>query len=225
MIKPKQAQTAPFQGVIFDLDGPFLPTLACIGTAFNQALTEIGYPTHPIQDYTDFIGDGVFKCAERALPKTARQPEIVDALVTRERRLYDTVWRREIAIYDGIPELLAALRAQSVPTAVLTNKDQDAANECLIECFPQHTFDCVLGYTGAYPHKPDPACGAAVIKALGLRPDQLMMVGDTPVDLATARACSLFAVGVSWGFRTRETLIAAGLDVLIEHPLELLHYA
>ena len=112
-----------------------------------------------------------------------------------------------------------------MPTAVLTNKDQDAANGCLIECFPQHTFDCVLGYTGAYPHKPDPACGAAVIKALGLRPDQLMMVGDTPVDLATARACSLFAVGVSWGFRTRETLIAAGLDVPIEHPLELLRYA
>jgi phosphoglycolate phosphatase len=224
MIKSKQGQTGPFQGVIFDLDGTLLDTLACIGAAFNQALTEIGYPTHPIQDYKNFIGDGVFKCAERALPKIARQPEIIDALVTLERRLYETVWRREIAIYDGIPELLEALRAQSVPTAVLTNKDQDAAIDCLIECFPQHTFDCVLGYTGTYPHKPDPACGAAVIKTLGLRPDQLMMVGDTPVDLATARACSLFAVGVSWGFRNRETLIADGLDVLIEHPLELLHY-
>ena len=224
MIKPKQDQTGPFQGVIFDLDGTLLDTLSCIGTAFNQALTETGYPTHAIQDYKDFIGDGVFKCAERALPKAAREAEIISALVTLERRLYETVWRREIAIYDGIPELLAALRARSIPTAVLTNKDQDAANACLIECFPQHSFDCVLGYTGAYPHKPDPACGAAVIKALGLRPDELMMVGDTPVDLATARACSLFAVGVSWGFRSRETLTAAGADVLIEHPLELLHY-
>ena len=224
MIKPNQDQTKPFQGVIFDLDGTLLDTLACIGTAFNQALEETGYPTHPIQDYKDFIGDGVFKCAERALPRAARQPELIDALVMLERRRYETVWRQEIAIYDGIPELLAALQAQSVPTAVLTNKDQDAANDCLIECFPQHTFDCVVGYTGAYPHKPDPACGAAVIKTLGLRPSQLMMVGDTPVDLATARACSLFAVGVSWGFRTRETLIAAGLDVLIEHPSDLLPY-
>jgi len=73
MIKPKQDQTGPFQGVIFDLDGTLLDTLACIGTAFNQALTETGYPTHAIQDYKDFIGDGVFKCAERALPKAARE--------------------------------------------------------------------------------------------------------------------------------------------------------
>lgn len=224
MIESEQDQTARFQGVIFDLDGTLLDTLACIGTAFNQALKETGYPTHPIQDFKDFIGDGVFKCAERALPVNARQPTTIDALVALERRLYEMFWRREIAIYDGIPELLAALRARSIPTAVLTNKDQDAANACLIECFPQHSFDCVLGYTGAYPHKPDPACGAAVIKTLGLRPDELMMVGDTPVDLATARACSLFAVGVSWGFRSRETLTAAGADVLIEHPLELLHY-
>ena len=224
MIESEQDQTARFQGVIFDLDGTLLDTLACIGTAFNQALKESGYPTHPIQDFKDFIGDGVFKCAERALPANARRPTTIDALVALERRLYEMFWRREIAIYDGIPELLAALRAQNVPTAVLTNKDQDAANDCLIECFPQHSFDCVLGYTGAYPHKPDPACGAAVIKALDLRPDQLMMVGDTPVDLATARACGLFAVGVSWGFRTRETLIAAGLDVLIEHPSEILQY-
>lgn len=224
MIESEQDQTARFQGVIFDLDGTLLDTLACIGTAFNQALKESGYPTHPIQDFKDFIGDGVFKCAERALPVNARQPTTIDALVALERRLYEMFWRREIAIYDGIPELLAALRAQNVPTAVLTNKDQDAANDCLIECFPQHSFDCVLGYTGTYPHKPDPACGAAVIKALDLRPDQLMMVGDTPVDLATARACGLFAVGVSWGFRTRETLIAAGLDVLIEHPSEILQY-
>ncbi len=224
MNNPNPDQAAAFQGVIFDLDGTLLDTLACIATAFNQALTDAGYPTHPIQDYQDFIGDGVFKCAERALPKAARQPETIDALVTLERQLYETIWRREIAIYDGIPELLSTLRAQSVPTAVLTNKDQDAAKDCLIECFPHHAFDCVLGYTGEFPHKPAPGGAEAVIKALGLRPDQLMMVGDTPVDLATARACSLFAVGVSWGFRSRETLIAAGLDVLIEHPSELLHY-
>ena len=224
MIKPIRPQNMPFQGIIFDLDGTLLDTLACIGTAFNTALAEMGYPSHPIQDYQGFIGDGVFKCAERALPKTARQADVIDALVALERRIYEHTWRREIAIYDGIPELLTGLRTQGIPTAVLTNKDQNAADDCLHECFPQHAFDCVIGYSGAYPHKPDPACGEAVIKALGLRPDQLMMVGDTPVDLATARACSLFAVGVSWGFRRRETLISAGLDVLIEHPLELLQY-
>ena len=224
MIKPKDALSPAFKGIIFDLDGTLLNTLACIGVAFNTALAESGYPIHPIEDYQDFIGDGVFNCAERALPKTARQPGLIDALVALERAIYETTWRREIAIYDGIPELLEALRARGIPTAVLTNKDQNAAEDCLLACFPQHRFDCIIGYTGAFPHKPDPACGEALIATLGLRPSQLMMVGDTPVDLATARACSLFAVGVSWGFRSRETLLSAGLDVLIEHPSELLNY-
>ena len=152
---------------------------------------------HAIQDYKDFIGDGVFKCAERALPKAAREPEIISALVTLERRLYDTVWRREIAIYDGIPELLAALRARSIPTAVLTNKDQDAANACLIECFPQHSFDCVLGYTGAYPHKPDPACGAAVIKTLGLLVVAAAVM--TAITAAVKMASALSADGIPIG--------------------------
>ena len=213
---------SPFKGVIFDLDGTLLNTLRCIGSAFNQALKTFNYPEHPFEDYAAFIGDGVFKCAERALPSDARSQPVIDALVACEREIYDATWQDNIEIYDGIPALLRTFREGNVPTAVLTNKDQLAADICLETCFPEHRFEAVIGYTGAYPHKPHPACGNVLLDQLQLAPRDVMMLGDTSVDIHTARACKLFAVGVSWGFRTRHSLEQTGCDLLIDHPSQLL---
>lgn len=213
---------SPFKGVIFDLDGTLLNTLGCIGSAFNQALKIFGYPEHPIENYAAFIGDGVFKCAERALPNEVRTQPVIDALVAYEREIYDATWQDNIEIYDGVPALLRALREDNVPTAVLTNKDQLAADICLESCFPEHRFEAVIGYTGVYPHKPHPDCGNALLDRLQLAPSKVMMLGDTSVDIQTARACKLFAVGVSWGFRTRHSLEQTGCDLLIDHPSQLL---
>lgn len=213
---------SPFKGVIFDLDGTLLNTLGCIGSAFNQALKIFSYPEHPIENYAAFIGDGVFKCAERALPNEVRTQPVIDALVACEREIYDATWHDNIEIYDGVPALLRALREDNVPTAVLTNKDQLAADICLESCFPEHRFEAVIGYTGVYPHKPHPDCGNALLDRLQLAPSKVMMLGDTSVDIQTARACKLFAVGVSWGFRTRHSLEQTGCDLLIDHPSQLL---
>ncbi len=224
MIRPNTNSgiISPFKGVIFDLDGTLLNTLRCIGSAFNQALGALDYPQHPIKDYAAFIGDGVFKCAERALPNDARTQPIIKALVEHEREIYDATWADNIEIYDGITALLKTLKESSIPTAVLTNKDQAAADICLDGCFPDHDFMAVIGYTGAYPHKPHPECGNALLNMLSLAPSEVLMLGDTSVDIETARACKLFAVGVSWGFRTRHSLMQAGCDLLIDHPSELL---
>lgn len=213
---------SPFKGVIFDLDGTLLNTLGCIGSAFNQALKIFNYPEHPIENYAAFIGDGVFKCAERALPNEVRTQPVIDALVACEREIYDATWQDNIEIYDGVPALLRALREDNAPTAVLTNKDQLAADICLESCFPEHRFEAVIGYTGVYPHKPHPDCGNALLDRLQLAPSKVMMLGDTSVDIQTARACKLFAVGVSWGFRTRHSLEQTGCDLLIDHPSQLL---
>jgi len=217
--RPRQV---PCKGLIFDLDGTLLDTLRCIGTAINTALKRLGYPTHPISEFRNFIGDGVFKCAERALPEDARRAPIIEELVAQERQIYDETWADEIAVYPGIASVLAELTHRDIPTAVLTNKDQEAAESCLQHCFPEHAFQGIIGFNGRFPHKPDPSGGQLLIESLGLPPHQLAMIGDTPVDIETARACSLIAVGVSWGFRDRDVLLAAECDHLIDDPKALL---
>jgi phosphoglycolate phosphatase len=211
-----------YKGIVFDLDGTLLNTLHCIATAFNSALEQLDFPTHQSTDFRAFIGDGVFKCAERALPMEARNEATITELVALEREIYEATWMQEISVYDGIGALLDQLRASNIATAVLTNKDQGAAESCLTHCFPDHRFEQILGFSGRYPHKPNPVGGQALIRDIGLPSHSLAMIGDTEVDIQTALACGMLAVGVSWGFRDRADLEAAGCDLLIDHPSEIL---
>lgn len=216
--------STPIEGVIFDLDGTLLNTLSAIGTAFNMALKEQGWDTHSIPAYEQFIGGGVRVAATRALPESARTDAHIDALVSRQREIHHDIWRDHISVYAGIESLLAELVDRQIPTAVLTNKDEPAAIECLNHCFPHHPFAAIHGRRDHVPLKPNPTSAHAVLAAMRCEPERVAMLGDTEVDLETAKAAGMQRVAVSWGFRSERVLLDTGCDILIHDPLSMIDY-
>ena len=122
---------SPINGIIFDLDGTLINTLSAIGKAFNLALAEQGWDQHPLDRFATFIGSGARVAASRALPEVARVDDAIDRLVARQREIHETIWKDEVTVYKGIPELLDYLAKKDIPSAVLTNKDEPAAVACL----------------------------------------------------------------------------------------------
>jgi len=214
----------PIKGVIFDLDGTLLNTLSAIGTAFNEALSEQGWETHSISAYEKFIGGGVRVAATRALPEAGRSDRVIDALVARQREIHHEIWRNHVSIYEGIEPLLAYLQAHAIPTAVLTNKDEPAAIDCLDHCFPHHSFAAIHGRRDNVPLKPDPTSAHTVLRAMQCRPETVAMLGDTEVDLETAKAAGMQRVAVTWGFRSERVLLDTGCDILLHDPLTLIGF-
>jgi len=210
------------KAILFDLDGTLLNTLSSISGAFNRALQQMGYPPHPTEKYRYFIGDGVFQCAKRCLPTHEATQATLRRLVELERIEYQKSWHQQVQPYDGITDLLVELRNRDISTAVLTNKDQQAAEQCVHRFFPSNEFKHILGYDGSRPHKPDPDGGNWLLKKMGVDQEHAMMVGDTAVDILTGKACKMRAVGVLWGFRDGSELNEAGADDIIQKPIELL---
>lgn len=210
------------KAILFDLDGTLLNTLSSIATAFNQALEKMGYPQHPTEQYRYFIGDGVFQCAQRCLPANEANQATISRLVELERIEYQKSWHEQVQPYHGVADLLVELGNREILTAVLTNKDQQAAEQCVQRFFPSHEFSHILGYDGSRPHKPDPTGGNWILKKIGIDQKHAMMVGDTAVDILTGKACKMRAVGVLWGFREAAELNQAGADYIIQQPRELL---
>lgn len=210
------------QGVVFDLDGTLLDTLADIAHAMNAVLARRGWPVHPPDAYRYFVGDGVERLVERALPPGQQRSTVLAECVREVGREYAARWRAQTRPYDGIPELLAALEARGVRMAVLSNKPEAFAREMVEYFFGAGRLAPVRGAQPGLPPKPDPAAALAIARELGLPPDQLAHVGDTPVDIETAHAAGMLAVGATWGFRPAEELRRAGADVLVHQPRELL---
>jgi phosphoglycolate phosphatase len=210
------------KAIVFDLDGTLLNTLESIGNAFNRSLRKLELPVHEIDRYRYFIGDGVFNCARRALPPDHCNEENVNKLVEIERLDYATSWKDDAQPYDGIQALLDSLRGADYRLAVLTNKDDVFAQQCVRHFFPATQFDCVVGHSESVPHKPDATGGNLIAEQLGLATHELAMIGDTSIDIHTAQACNMFSVGVLWGFREIAELEEAGANRIIASPSQLL---
>jgi len=210
------------KAIVFDLDGTLLNTLESIGNAFNRSLRKMDMPVHEIDDYRYFIGDGVFNCAKRCLPSKHRNEKNINLLVEIERSDYARSWKIDAQPYDGIATLLDSAQGADYRLAVLTNKDDVFAQQCVRHFFPTTNFDCVMGHSSSVPHKPNATGGLMIARQLGFAPHELAMIGDTSIDIHTAQACNMFSVGVLWGFREISELEEAGADRIIEHPNQLL---
>ena len=206
------------QAVIFDLDGTLADSLGDIAGAMNEALEARGLPVHPPDAFRHFVGDGVEQMAIRAAPRGTP----IDALVTEYRARYadriDTLTRP----YPGIEALLDVLAARQVHLAVLSNKRDDFTAELVKRLFSRWPFGLVRGERGQVPRKPDPTAALDIARALDLAPSRVVFVGDTAIDMRTAANAGMTGVGVTWGFRGRAELAAAGARHIIDHPLELL---
>ncbi len=208
--------------VIFDLDGTLVDTLADLATAMNVVLSRAGYPTHPTADYRFKVGNGVAKLVERALPEAARrQPAIVADTLQQFLDYYNRHDMEATAPYDGIPELLRQLRDQGLKLAVASNKPHAAAVEIVHHYFGQDLFDCVYGQRPGAPVKPDPTIVHDILHALDVPAEQTLYVGDSAVDMETARRGGLTSVGVLWGFRPEAELREAGACHIVSHPSEI----
>ncbi len=215
-------QINEFQAIIFDLDGTLLDTLADIGDSVNLMLAEYGFPGHTTDDYRRFIGNGIQMLVTRALPIDGRSQEMVDACVRRARELYWENWNRKTRPYEGITDLLDHLLTRGLPLAVLSNKPHDFTVRYVNAYFDKWDFRVVMGQNDHFPVKPDPASALDIARQIDRSPETFLFVGDSAVDMKTATAAGMHAVGVAWGFRGPKELTENGCQTLVSHPLEII---
>lgn len=207
---------------IFDLDGTLLNTISDLGAACNYALEQMGFQTHPISAYNYMVGNGVRRLLERAHPDADEQ--VVDKLLEHFRRYYDEHCTDTTLPYPGIPELLEELNARGVAVAVATNKYQSAAEKIIYHFFPDIPFTSVLGQTDSRPTKPDPSIVFATLSQHPTPKAQVLMVGDSAIDIETARRACVESIGVTWGFRPVSELRKACANHVVSLPHEILKY-
>lgn len=208
--------------VIFDLDGTLLNTIHDLGEACNFALKEMGYNQHPIPAYNYMVGNGVKRLIERASPDS--DPESVDKLLKIFREYYNSHSTEHTKPYKGIPELLAELQSRNIAVAVATNKYQAAASNIISHFFPDVPWVAVEGQVEGRPTKPDPSIIFSVLSQHPTPKSEVLYVGDSGVDMETARRACVESVGVSWGFRPVSELKSAYADHIISFPDELLNF-
>ncbi len=206
---------------IFDLDGTVLDTLDDLADAANAALVLGGYPTRTKEEICAFVGDGIKKLIERALPDRSGDGEIARVLKLFVD-YYGVHCAEKTRPYEGIREMLADLRARGVKTAVLSNK-ANFATQALAKTYFDGLFDAVAGEreSEGIPKKPAPDGVWLLLRACGVAANEAVYIGDSEVDVLTAKNAGLDAVLVSWGFRTREVLLESGAKVIVDTPEEL----
>lgn len=192
--------------VIFDLDGTLLDTIADLAAAANHALQALGYPTHPVETIRTFVGNGVSKLLERALPEGERTDGNVQRMRSVFMPYYDAHNADLSAPYPGIAALLEALQGRGIGVAVASNKYQSATEKLVRHYFPAIRFTEVLGQREGIAVKPDPGIVHDILRKADIPARQALYVGDSGVDMQTARNAGVDAVGVSWGFRPRAEL-------------------
>ena len=208
--------------VIFDLDGTLLDTIGDLAVACNAVLGVRGLPQHTYEEYCHFVGNGILRLVERALPEPLRTPETVAAVRADFVKYYTEHIDAHTRPYDGIPELLAELARRGVALAVASNKFQAGTEKLVGLFFHGVTFAAVLGQRPGVPLKPSPAGVEEILARTGTAREEVLYVGDSGVDIETAAAAGVRSAGVTWGFRDRAELIAAGARHLVDRPGELL---
>lgn len=204
--------------VIFDLDGTLLNTLADLAASTNQALRLHGFAEHATDAYKLFVGNGIHKLFERALPQGAKTEANVQRIREAFLAYYDVHNTDLSRPYPGIPELLERLQRDGIMLAVASNKYQRATAKLIAHYFPNIRFAAVLGQREGVPSKPDPTVVHEILASTGVAADQTWYVGDSGVDMETARRSGVCACGVTWGFRSRTELVDAGANYVADAP-------
>ena len=210
-----------YKCVLFDLDGTLVDSLVDLANSMNRVLTGQGFPAHPIQAYRYFVGDGITKLVQRALPTETQKPELIQDCVQKMRQEYALHWADTTRPYPGIAELLDTLAIRQIPMVILSNKPDTLTQMVVKTLLPDWNFAVVAGARETFPRKPDPAGALRIARMLHLEPEDFLYLGDTNTDMQTARSARMFAVGALWGFRTAGELKKNGAQALLSVPMEL----
>jgi phosphoglycolate phosphatase len=213
-----------YKAVIFDMDGTLLDTLMDIGDATNLVLKSRGFPQHEIEKYKLFVGRGARKLMEQALPENALEDDLIEDCVNSFLEEYQKTWDQHADLYEGIADLLNELEIQGIRKSILSNKPDFFTKAFASKYLEKWNFEEVVGHSELIPRKPDPKGAFLIAEKMNLTPDQFLYLGDTNIDMQTANTAGMKPVGVLWGFRTREELVSAGAQVLLEKPMDLFDY-
>lgn len=206
-----------YQYVIFDLDGTLLNTIDDLADAGNWVCRNHGWPTHSVEEYKYYVGNGMAKLAARFAPEAWRSLERVQEILEEFIPYYDAHKADKTAPYPGLPQTLERLKRAGVSMAVLTNKADQLAGSVIGSYYPG-IFPIVQGALAGYPTKPDPTLLHKLMARMGAAADNTVFVGDSNVDIQTAKNGGLTSCGVLWGFRSRRELEEEGADFIVETP-------
>lgn len=206
--------------VIFDLDGTLLDSIEDIASSMNKVLESLQLPTHKIEDYKHFVGGGVDILVENALSNQSK--EIKNEVTKRFKIEYDGKLHSKTLPYDGIYELLDELKKLDINLAVLSNKPHEFTVSYVNHFFKNYNFKEIHGQKKDVPKKPDPKAALDIVKCLDSSCENTYFIGDTKIDMQTAKSANMTAIGVLWGFRDEEELLTNGADFIVKHPLDIL---
>ena len=208
------------KAVIFDLDGTLADTLEDLTDAYNYGLKELGLGEHNKEQYKMMVGSGSRELCRKALPPD--RPDLIDKLLELSLSRYNDHYLDKTAAYPGIAELLDELTRCNIRLAVLSNKPDSFTNKIVAEMFGPERFEIIRGQLDGTPTKPDPTAVLAILEQMQLSCADVLYVGDSATDMATAAAAQLPSVGVTWGFRDRQELQDTGAGHIIDRAAELL---
>lgn len=211
--------------MIFDLDGTLVNTLEDLADAANAALRGFGLTERSFEECRAMIGNGLRKFIERAAGFTCEQgggdDDFVDKLIELFKAHYEKNYCAKSYVYAGVKDTVYELKGMGIKLAVLTNKEHDFAVKLVEELFGKGVFEHIAGARDGRKVKPDTASTFEALEVLGTEPGEVFFVGDSDVDIFTAKAAGVKAVGVKWGYRGSDSLIEAGADFLIDKPCEI----
>ena len=211
------------QLAIFDLDGTLLNTIKDLGEAANYALDRNGFHTHSMASYPFFVGNGVRRLIERVLPEDARKQEtVIEAMLKDFKEHYDQNNTKLTKPYDGINELLLQLQEQGVKLAVASNKYQSATTTIINHFFPDIEWLAIEGQQEGIPVKPDPSILFMILAQAHIPKRDTIYIGDSGIDMETARRACIDSIGVTRGFRPEKELKEYHANVIVNKPQDIL---
>ena len=207
---------------IFDLDGTLLDTIGDLAEACNYMLALRGLGSHTREEYARMVGNGILNLVKRALPEERRTDEYVAAARHDFLEYYTAHIDHHTHPYEGIREVLHSLQSGGWILAVASNKFDAGTKKLVANIFPEVAFKAIYGNRDGIPLKPDAALLELIMEECGATPETTFMIGDSGVDIQTAKAAGVCSVGCSWGFRPRTELEEFGADYIVDNPLEIL---
>lgn len=212
------------EAIIFDLDGTLLNTLEDLADSTNFALDKLNYQPHSTEEIKSFVGNGVAKLIERAIPNGRKNPDF-DKCLNIFKKHYSQNMYNKTKPYDNIINLLTELKRKNYKLAVVSNKFDSAVKELCEKYFPD-LIDIAIGENEAMgiKKKPAPDTVLQVLDILKIDSHQAIYVGDSDVDIMTAKNSNMQCISVTWGFRNREFLIKNNAEIIIDNPKEIIDY-
>ncbi len=208
--------------LLFDLDGTLVDSIDGLAYSMNLVLESYGFPVHSSKRYQSFVGNGIEKLVERALPDGSKglTKEVFPLMLESYRQHYNV----GLKAYEGIYKMLDALVAGGHRLMLITNKHQEMAEWIMSDMFSRYPFETIIGRGERFASKPNPEALIYAMKQTGYQSRDVYMIGDTEADIMAARRAGVHEMVVSWGFRSKADLEAYEPTCLLDHPMDIVTY-